>query len=183
MKNRGMKTGIAFIVRSFISSGINGRIIWLLRMLLSAIFIYAALQKIGKPLAFSDEIRMYGVLDYGPLLYLTAIILPWLELICGLSLLTGIYSHGSLLILTVLNAVFFIAVAKRTGEIMTAGAPFLQVYFDCGCGFGATYAWKKLLENTVLLGMAGGLLLYLLHRGSFLSSYNKRCLLKTWDKL
>ncbi|RPI73158.1 MAG: hypothetical protein EHM45_21160 [Desulfobacteraceae bacterium] len=166
MKKEWLKAGIAFIVGNFKSSGINGRLMGLLRLILAAIFIYAAVRKIGNPLAFGDEIRMYGVLDYGPLLYLTAIVLPWLELICGLSLLTGIYSPGSLLVLTVLNAVFLIAVVKRTAEIMSAGMLFLQVYFDCGCGFGATYAWKKLLENAALFLMAGGLFFCLMRGGS-----------------
>ena len=158
MKNMRVNAGFLFEAWSHNNSGGYWRSLLLLRLVLAAIFIYAAIQKIGKPLAFSDEIRMYGVVDYGPLLYLTAIILPWLELVCGLCLLTGIYLYGSALILAVLNAIFIMAVTKRTAEIMHAGTPLLQVYFDCGCGFGATYAWKKFFENGALFIMTGGLL-------------------------
>jgi uncharacterized membrane protein YphA (DoxX/SURF4 family) len=172
MKNMRVNAGSLFEAWSHNNSGGYWHSLLLLRFFPAAVFIYAAIQKIGKPLAFSDEIRMYGVLDYGPLLYLTAIILPWLELVCGLCLLTGMYLYGAALILTVLNAVFIMAITTRTVDIVHMGTPLLKVYFDCGCGFGATYAWKKLLENAVLFLMAGGLLLYLLRRGSFSSADN-----------
>ena len=122
------------------------------RAVLAAIFIYAALQKLGKPLLFADEIEMYGIIGPGPLLYLVAIALPWIELLCGAALLTGIFMRGSVLILASINFVFIIVIAYRTAGIMSAeGTPLRDVYFDCGCGFGATYAWKKLIEDTVFL--------------------------------
>jgi putative oxidoreductase len=127
----------------------NAYFVLALRLVLAAVFIYAGLQKIGRPLAFADEIRMYRILDVGPLLYTTAIALPWIELFCGISLVTGIFMRGSALMLLGLNAVFLVAVSVRTVGIMDEeGIGFAAVYFDCGCGFGATYAWKKLLEDT-----------------------------------
>lgn len=126
---------------------------WLLlamRLLLAAVFIYAALQKVGRPLLFADEIRMYGIIDHGPVLYLLAIVLPWIELLCGISLVTGLLMRGSALILAVVNVVFIVVIAYRSAAIMNAeGIPLSQVFFDCGCGFGPTYAWKKLIEDTV----------------------------------
>ncbi len=128
----------------------NDYFVLLLRLILAAVFIYAAAQKIGKPLAFADEIRMYRILDIGPMLYIMAIALPWIELFCGLSLLTGVFMRGSALILFALNAVFLVAVSIRTVAIMgDEGIGFMSVYFDCGCGFGATHAWKKLLEDAL----------------------------------
>lgn len=130
----------------------NGNIILVMRLVLAAVFIYAAFQKIGKPLAFADEIRMYRILDIGPPLYIMAITLPWIELFCGISLLSGLYMRGSALVLLLLNAVFLVAVTARTIGIMgEEGIEFLKVYFDCGCGFGATHAWKKLLEDLVFM--------------------------------
>lgn len=130
----------------------NDYLVLVLRLVLAAVFIYAALQKIGKPLAFADEIRMYQILDIGPMLYMMAITLPWIELFCGLSLLTGLLMRGSALILFVFNAVFLVAVSIRTAGIMgEEGIGFMSVYFDCGCGFGATHAWKKLLEDSAFL--------------------------------
>jgi len=131
---------------------------WMLlvfRLALAAVFIYAGLQKIGKPLAFADEIEMYKVLGYGPLLYCVAIVLPWIELLCGISLVTGVFLRGSALILLIVNAVFIVVIAFRTVNVMAEeGIGFLEVYFDCGCGFGATYAWKKLIEDLIFLALS-----------------------------
>ena len=139
----------------FEAPGAAGRrqlILLVFRVILAAVFIYAALQKIDKPLMFADEIEMYGIIGHGPILYLAAIILPWIEILCGLALLTGIFMRGSALILSAMNIVFIIVIAYRTVGIMSAeGTPFREVYFDCGCGFGATYAWKKLIEDAVFV--------------------------------
>ncbi len=126
------------------------------RVVLAAVFIYAALQKAGKPLLFADEIGMYGILGLGFLLYLIAIVLPWIEMFCGLALLTGIFMRGAALILASMNLVFIVVISYRTVGIMAAeGIPLRQIYFDCGCGFGPTYAWKKLIEDMILLVFSG----------------------------
>lgn len=148
--DRQADTGLFFEL----SAGTGRRQLLLLafRIILAAVFIYAALQKIGRPLMFADEIEMYRVIGYGPLLYLAAIILPWVELLCGFALLTGIFMRGAALILSAMNFAFIIVITYRTAGIMSAeGTPLSQVYFDCGCGFGATYAWKKLIEDAILL--------------------------------
>jgi putative oxidoreductase len=134
------------------------------RLILAGVFIYAAAQKIGRPLAFADEIHNYGVVDYGPPLYIMAVVLPWLELLCGLSLVTGIWLRGSALILLALNAMFLVVIAKRTAGYVSEGTPFMKVYFDCGCGFGAVFAWKKLLEDAVYFIVAAALVTAPLHR-------------------
>jgi len=136
----------------------NQHVILIFRIALAAVFIYAALQKIGKPLMFADEIRMYQVLDRGPLLYAVAIVLPWIEMCCGISLLAGLFMRGAALILAVMNAVFLAMITWRTIGVMSAeGTPLMKVYFDCGCGFGATYAWKKLIEDTLFILMAAAI--------------------------
>ena len=142
------------------------------RLLLAAVFIYAAVQKIGKPNAFADEIRNYGVVDYGPPLYVMAVVLPWIELLCGLSLVTGVVVRGAALILLGLNAMFLAVIAKKTVGYVSDGTPFMKIYFDCGCGFGATYAWKKLLEDAVYLLMSLALLAAPRHR--FVVSIRRR---------
>jgi uncharacterized membrane protein YphA (DoxX/SURF4 family) len=138
----------------------NPYLLLVFRLVLAGVFLYAAFQKIDKPLAFADEIRMYRILDVGAPLYIAAIVLPWIELLCGLSLLTGIFLRGSALILLVLNAVFLVAVSIRTFGVMSEeGIAFTKVYFDCGCGFGETYAWKKLAEDAFFLLFSLALLL------------------------
>jgi putative oxidoreductase len=145
----------------------NPYLLLVFRLILAAVFIYAAAQKIGKPLAFADEIHNYGFVDYGAPLYSMAVLLPWLELICGLSLVTGIGVRGSALVLLGLNAMFIIVIAKRTAGYVSEGTPFMKVYFDCGCGFGAVFAWKKLIEDAAYLIMSAALLTAPLHRFTF----------------
>jgi uncharacterized membrane protein YphA (DoxX/SURF4 family) len=143
----------------------DSRLLVACRLLLAAVFIYAAVQKVGRPLLFADEIRMYGVLDRGPALSLLAIILPWIELFCGISMLTGLLMRGSALILAVVNVVFIVVIAYRSGSIMhVEGIPLRQVFFDCGCGFGPTYAWRKLVEDTVFFFCALLILAAPIHR-------------------
>ncbi len=149
-------------------------VLLLLRLVLAAVFIYAAVQKIGKPLLFADEIRAYGVVDYGPPLFIMAIVLPWLELLCGLSLVAGVMLRGSALALVALNALFVVVIAYRSVGLVRGGTPFLDVYFDCGCGFGATYAWKKLAEDFVYFAAAGAILVAPKHR--FVLSLRRRSL-------
>jgi len=139
------------------------------RLVLAAVFIYAAVQKIGRPLAFADEIHTYGVVDYGIPLYLMAVVLPWLELLSGLSLATGLFVRGSALALSCLNAMFIIVITKRTVGYVNDGTPFMKVYFDCGCGFGAVFAWKKLLEDGLYLIMSAALVAAPLHRFTLFS--------------
>lgn len=135
------------------------------RLVLAGVFIYAALQKIDKPLLFADEIRMYRIIGLGPVLYMMAIVLPWMEIMCGISLITGTFMRGSALILFVFNLVFIGVISYRTFGIMsTEGTAFTRVYFDCGCGFGATYAWKKLMEDTVFMLLALWILFAPRHR-------------------
>jgi len=144
-------------------SGGTGRaqiVLLAFRVVLAAVFIYAALQKIDKPLMFADEIGMYGILGPGPLLNVFAIVLPWIELICGLALLTGIFMRGAALILVAMNLIFILVISYRTAGIMSSeGTPFRQVYFDCGCGFGPTFAWKKLIEDTFLFVFSAAVLI------------------------
>jgi uncharacterized membrane protein YphA (DoxX/SURF4 family) len=151
----------------------NPYVLLIFRIVLAAVFIYAALQKIGRPLAFADEIRMYEVLVEGPPLYILAIALPWIELCCGIALLTGFFIRGAALLLAVMNAVFLVVIAVRTGDVMSSdGVPFMEVYFDCGCGFGATYAWKRLIEDSFYLFFS--LLLLLAPAYRFVISGRKR---------
>jgi uncharacterized membrane protein YphA (DoxX/SURF4 family) len=156
--SRRVDTGLFFEIPGGAARAQAGLLV--IRVILAAVFIYAALQKIDKPLMFADEIGMYGILGPGPLLNVFAIILPWIELICGLALLTGVFIRGAALILAAMNLVFIVVIAYRTAGIMSAeGTPLRHVYFDCGCGFGPTYAWKKLIEDAFLFAFSVVILL------------------------
>lgn len=99
-----------------------------MRLLLGAVFIYASYDKILHPEAFAEAVYNYQILPDG-LVNLTALMLPWLELLLGLFLIAGIWLPGVTIISTVLLSLFISALV------------FNQVRgFDIHCGCFSTEA-------------------------------------------
>jgi len=125
------------------------------RLVLGGMFVYMGVMKVGDPLKpFNEEflklIRQYHMLPETPAIFLngTAIVLPWLEILCGVGLLLGLSFRGAALLLAVMLAVFTPAILMRGLAILAEqGGSFFNVAFDCGCGSGVVVTWKKLLEN------------------------------------
>lgn len=123
-------------------------------LVLGAILLYYGVTKLGDPADFLKSIHAYGILPTQPpwLLNLSAIGLPWLEVISGLALLSGLFRRGAALLSCVVLVVFTAAIAVRAMQVMGAdGTPFLELAFDCGCGSGTVIIWQKLLFNTALI--------------------------------
>jgi uncharacterized membrane protein YphA (DoxX/SURF4 family) len=132
-------------------------IVWCVRLIVAAVLIYAALQKIWTPLEFARLVREYHLVPE-QLLNLVAVTLPWLELVCGCCLITGLALMGTAFLLSALNSVFVIAIIYRAWMIMqSTGVNFFDLSFDCGCGFGVVYIPTKIVENLLLV--AAGLLM------------------------
>ena len=93
------------------------------RLVLGAVFIYASLDKILNPGAFAQAVFNYQGLP-GTLVNLTALILPWLELILGACLLFNRRMQGASGIAAVLMTVFI-------GLILFNLARGLDI--SCGC--------------------------------------------------
>ena len=93
------------------------------RLILGAIFIYASIDKILHPAAFAKAVYNYAILP-DALINLTAIVLPWLELILGIFLVIGLFREGSVCIVTGLLVVF-------VGATIFNMARGLDIY--CGC--------------------------------------------------
>ena len=93
------------------------------RMILGAIFIYASIDKILHPAAFAKAVFNYAILP-DALINLTAIVLPWLELVLGIFLVIGLFREGSVCIVTGLLVVFL-------GATIFNMARGLDIY--CGC--------------------------------------------------
>lgn len=79
------------------------------RIGLSIVFIYASYDKILHPAAFAKVIYNYQILP-DELINLSAIFLPWLELVIGSLLITGIWLPGSVFIGNLLLMTFFSAI-------------------------------------------------------------------------
>lgn len=131
-------------------------LVWLFRLALGGLFLFAATGKILHPEEFAAAIRKFHALPH-EWSNLPAIALPWIEGLAGLLLITGPWRRGAVLWLTVLLAGFLGLFAW----VLSQG---LQV--DCGC-FGPLGVYMSvlagkvgplsILRNLVLLGMAGWL--------------------------
>ena len=127
-------------------SGMNRYLPSAVRILLGAIFIYAALLKIADPVAFAGSVAAYKILPYFAS-YLTAAVLPFVELSCGLLLVCGYRVRGGALIIGAMNLVFMIALSA---------AILRGLDIDCGCfkqGGAKTTPWTALLRDAVFLAM------------------------------
>ncbi|NQT62718.1 MAG: DoxX family membrane protein [Candidatus Marinimicrobia bacterium] len=99
---------------------------WFIRSIqigLGLLFIYASLDKIWNPGLFAKSISNYRLLPL-PLLHISAIILPWLELICGIALVINRYQRAAYILIGSLLLVFILAITSA----MARGLDF-----NCGC--------------------------------------------------
>ncbi len=130
----------------------------LARLILGGLFLYAGLVKALDPVTFLKLVRQYELTDTYFLLNAMGAVLPWFEALCGALLVGGVAVRGSSLILLVLLVPFTWAVLHRALTIQAAqGIPFTAIKFDCGCGTGEVFAWRKLIENSVLILLSVGL--------------------------
>jgi uncharacterized membrane protein YphA (DoxX/SURF4 family) len=97
------------------------------RIGLGLVFIVAAMTKIADPPDFAKSIWAYELLPSWSLNPL-ALVLPWLELLCGLALCLGIWIRAAALWITALLLSFSMALALNLARHHPV---------DCGC-FGAT---------------------------------------------
>lgn len=104
-----------------------------LRIIVGGIFVYASFDKLMNQEMFSKAIYNYKFLP-AALINIFAIIIPYLELVTGFFLISGIFVRGSSLIITILLVVFIIALGQ-------AYARGLDI--NCAC-----FELKKELENT-----------------------------------
>jgi DHA1 family bicyclomycin/chloramphenicol resistance-like MFS transporter len=101
----------------------NTDIEWLIRLLLGGVFLYAGIHKIGNPAQFAKIIYGYGLFP-GVLINPAAIILPFVEVYTGFSLVIGVYPRAAAFILGIMLSVFIFAI---TINLMRGYS------FDCGC--------------------------------------------------
>lgn len=101
----------------------------LLRLILGGLFIYSGGAKLLDPAAFHGEIANFELLSWKTS-SLVAVYLPWLEVACGIALVTKWQMTGSIAILCSLMVGFI-------GFVASAWIRNLDV--SCGC-FGASDA-------------------------------------------
>ncbi|MBJ6750772.1 DoxX family membrane protein [Geomonas sp. Red421] len=124
-----------------------------LRIALGAVFIYAAIPKIADPVTFAGSVAAYQILPYF-WSYVTAAVLPFLELTCGLLLILGVRVRSGALIIGALNVVFMAALSA---------AMIRGLDIDCGCfrpDGPKTAPWVALVRDAFFLAMTASVLRY-----------------------
>ncbi|MBN2468521.1 MAG: DoxX family membrane protein [Deltaproteobacteria bacterium] len=97
--------------------------VWILRIVLGGIFIYASWDKLLNPEQFARAVQNYRILPH-PGLNIIAVTLPWVELVCGILLVAGFLTRGAAIIISGLLTVFVLAL----GSAMIRG-----IDTSCGC--------------------------------------------------
>lgn len=122
------------------------------RLLIGAIFVFFGISKIANPLTFANEIGNYDLLP-SIIVHFSSIFLPWIELIVGLFLISGIKVKENALISFILLGVFTLAV-------LIAYARGLDI--NCGCSGGDAQekvGFKKIAENLILMAITMNLII------------------------
>ncbi len=122
----------------------NKYLLFAIRLILGALFIYSALTKITDVEYFAKSLYNYRLLPEETLNFF-ALIIPWLEFVVGLLLIAGIYVRESALLGTILMIIFIAAV----GIALARGLDI-----ECGC-FGTRDGSKvgvlKIIEDIFIL--------------------------------
>jgi putative oxidoreductase len=114
------------------------------RLAAGALLIYASYDKLLDPQPFADAIDDYRILPLA-LVHLTAVTLPWVELVAGFCLIAGLATSGAGLVTAALAVVY-------AGALSSALVRGLEI--GCGCfaaGSNAPLTWSDLWLRLALL--------------------------------
>ena len=106
------------------------------QLALGVIFVVAALPKIADPPSFAHMIYNYKILPWA-LINPMALVMPWIELLCGLALIFGIWKDTARAIIAAMLLVFIVAISIN---LVRGNA------IDCGC-FDVSAANKTVEER------------------------------------
>jgi uncharacterized membrane protein YphA (DoxX/SURF4 family) len=122
------------------------------RLNLAIIFFYAGIEKIINPRDVAIAIYNYQLLP-DCTINLSAIFLPWLEVLIAASLIIGIYTRGA----SMLSALLFLIFATALTINLVRGLDI-----SCGCfgSFSGNISWLYLARDLSLFYMSFFVLIY-----------------------
>lgn len=125
-----------------------------IRLIMGGIFLYAGWGKIVDPMDFASSIYNYKLLPVF-MIGLAVVIIPWLEVLVGLSLVLGVKVKGGALVASLLLVVFILNMIISVTRGIDVG---------CGCfsGVDRTVNWLAITEDLIML--AGGLFVLFMDR-------------------
>lgn len=119
----------------------------LFRWILGSIFIYASWDKLQHPADFALAVYNYQLLPK-VCINVFAVILPWIELVCGVLLIIGLFRRGSILIVNMLLVAFVAAITINLYRGLDVG---------CGCfsvgNINDRIGISLLVRDLVMMGM------------------------------
>lgn len=119
----------------------------LLRLIVGGFFIAASVSKLFNQEEFARAIYNYKIPFFDPLINISAILIPSIELVTGVFLIIGIFKRGSIFIISALLVVFIVLLSQ-------AYARGLDI--SCGCFSLETVGQKsdilqRIIEDILLL--------------------------------
>ncbi len=130
-----------------------------IRFALGGLFIAASLYKIAEPYEFGLSIATYDILPLS-LINIMAILLPWIEVFIGLTLILGFWTRASALAVAGMMVMFMIAIGLALSRDLSIG---------CGC-FASAEAGDEISEATLIrdaVWLAGAVYVVVVDDGRF----------------
>lgn len=119
------------------------------RLFLGALFLYASVDKIVHPAAFSETVMNYRMLPE-PVVNVFALWLPVAEFVAGLLLIAGIWSKAMSGIVFAMLCMFLVAIAQSVAR---------GIDTHCGCftqgGEGTPISHLTVLRDLAFLAVSG----------------------------
>ncbi len=121
-------------------------LVLLVRCFLGVVFVIAAIDKIAIPETFAIAVEAFKLVPTSAI-NIFALVIPWIELVCGVFLIAGVFVRASSAMLSSLLAIFIVSFIS---------ALLRELTIDCGC-FGPAHAtpvgWRKIFEDIGLLAL------------------------------
>ena len=119
------------------------------RVILGALFVWAAVSKSGDMASFAEEVADYQMLP-ARLVPVAAAAMPGIEALCGLVLIVGVWARASALVISGLLAVF---IAALTQSLLRG------IDLRCGCFGGSDAAtWGTVWRDVAMLALGAAVL-------------------------
>lgn len=128
-------------------SGMANFSLLLIRLCLSTVFLLSATPKLMHPSRFLHSIYQYEMVNPS-LGRLIAMIVPWLEMACGIALVCSVLLGGAFAVSILLLGVFTVA---------QVSALYRGLEIACGCfslGTPDQISWFSVCKNVILIGLA-----------------------------